>query len=286
MNTILTRRNTGIVIDSTCDPWSSFKDDPNIRMVPLKVLVGDEAYDDLLEITIDQLYEKMAGAASLPTTSQPTVEQFTVAYAEMCERFEHVLSIHISAEMSGTVRAATEAGERFPRVEIIDSRTVSGGAGLLIARILSLLTTGIGTDDLQAYVAHYKRRGRFLIHTPSLEHLRRGGRIGRAQSMVGGLLGIHPLIELQDGLVTAYGKARGERRALDMMLQYVADNAGLTERLFVGLLHGANPDALPVLKQRILALRPDAQIVLEGSVGCVVGVHIGPGPAAIAMIAE
>lgn len=283
---VLTRHNTGIVIDSTCDPWSSFKDDPAIAMVPLKVLIGDEGYDDLNEITIDELYAKMALSPVLPTTSQPTVEQFTAAYTEMCARFEHVFSIHISADMSGTVRAATEAAARFPGVHVVDSRSVSGGHALLVERVRARLRDGISYDDLEAYIGHYLRRGRFLIHAASLEHLRRGGRIGRAQSLVGGMLGIHPLVEVQDGMIGPYGKARGDRKAVDMMIQYVAENAGPTERLFIGLLHGGRPETIPLLRERVLALRPDAQIVFEGSIGCVVGVHIGPGPSAIAMIAE
>lgn len=284
--TLLTLQNTGLVTDSTTDPWPYFQDQPNIAVVPLKVLFGDEAYDDGLEMGIDQFYEKLASSTVFPTSSQPTPERFREVYTEMCDRYEHVYSIHISAEMSGTLGVATEVAKEFPRVRVLDSRNVSGGCGLLIERYRAKLAEGISSEDLDAYYEHYQRRGRFLIHAASLEHLRRGGRIGRAQTMVGGMLGIHPLVHVVDGVVAPYAKARGERRAVDLMMQYFLDNAQRSERVFVGLLHGANPLALPVLRERILALRPDAQIVLSGSIGSVIGVHIGPGPAALMMIAE
>jgi DegV family protein with EDD domain len=284
--TLLTLQNTGLVIDSTTDPWPHFQGRPNIAVVPLKVLFGDEAYDDGTEMGIDQFFEKLASSTVMPTSSQPTPDRFETAYAEMCDRFENVYSIHISAEMSGTVGVAREVAERFPRVRVFDSRTASGGCGLLVERVHAKLAEGIADDDLEAYFQHYLRRGRFVIHAASLEHLRRGGRIGRAQSMVGGMLGIHPLVHLEDGMIAPYAKARGERRAVDLMMQYFLDNASRGQRVYVGLLHGAKPLALPILRERILALRPDAQIVLSGSIGSVVGVHIGPGPAAIMMIAE
>jgi len=275
--TLLTLRNAGIVTDSTTDPWPHFQGQPNIAVVPLKVLFGDEAYDDGTEMGIDQFYEKLASTTVMPTSSQPSPDRFEAVYTDMCERFEHVYSIHISADMSGTVGVAREVATRFPRVEVLDSRTVSGGCGLLVERVRAKLAEGISDDDLHAYFEHFLRRGRFLIHAVSLEHLRRGGRIGRAQSMVGGMLGIHPLVHVEDGFIAPYAKARGERRAVDLMMQYFLENAQRSERVYVGL---------PVLRERILALRPDAQIVLSGSIGSVVGVHIGPGPSAIMMIAE
>jgi DegV family protein with EDD domain len=284
--TVLTLENTGIVIDSTCDPLPHFVGMPNVAMVPLKVLFGDEAYDDGIELTIDQFYEKLATATVMPTTSQPSSARFAECYAEMCERYEHVLSVHISAGLSGTLQSASIAAEQFPRVEVYDSKSVAGGLGLLVQRLHDRLQEGIEADEARRYIAHYQEHGRLVIHAVSLEHLRRGGRIGRAQSMVAGMLGIHPVLQVEDGVVAAYGKARGHRRAVDLMMQYLHENAPSAQPLYVALMHGAAPEALEELRQHILAARPDAHLVLSGSIGSVVGVHIGPGPSAFAMISE
>jgi DegV family protein with EDD domain len=283
--TLMTLQNTGIVVDSTIDPWAHFQGIDGLVIVPLKVLFGDEAFDDGTEISIEQFYERLNSSPVIPTSSQPSPARFAAAYQEMCERFEHVLSIHISEKMSGTVKAAREAAAGFPRVEVIDSRFVSGAHGLLVERLRARLRDGISHDDLMAYVDYFHRRGQIIIHASSLEYLRRGGRIGRSQQAVGGLLGIHPVIQIIDGAIEAVGKPRGERRADDMLIDCLRQNVGPDEHPYVGLLYAGTPEVLPRLRERVLEARPDAEIITEGSVGCVVGVHIGPQAAALMFVA-
>jgi DegV family protein with EDD domain len=174
----------------------------------------------------------------------------------------------------------------FPRVTVIDSLTVSGGCGVLVERVHAKLTEGVSSDDLHVYVEHYRSRGRFIIQTPSLEYLRRGGRIRWSQQVVGGMLGIRPLVHVNDAMVEAYGKPRGERRAFEMMGEYFGQNVGAGERAYVGLLHANWPDSLPVLRDLVHSVCPDAEILMEGSVGSVIGVHIGPQASALMFVPE
>jgi len=284
--TLLTTQNTGLVIDSTVDPWAHFQGRDGIVTVPLKVLFGDEAYDDGTELSVDAFYARLLSSTVIPTTSQPSPDRFQAAYTEMCERYEHVYSIHISNQLSGTVRVARDVAVAFPRVAVIDSLTVSGGCGMLVERVHAKLQEGLSSDDLQAYFEHFWRRNRFIIQTPSLEYLRRGGRIRWSQQIVGGMLGIRPLVHIEDALIEAYGKPRGERRAFEMIGEYFRANVGPKEHPYVGVIHGNWPDALPVLRQTVLSLRPDAEIIMEGSIGCVVGAHIGPQASAIMFVPE
>lgn len=284
--TLLTTENTGLVIDSTVDPWAHFQGRDGIVAVPLKVLFGDEAYDDGTELTVDDFYSRLLSSAVIPTTSQPSPDRFQAVYTDMCERYEHVYSIHISDKLSGTVRVAREVATDFPCVTVIDSLTVSGGAGLLVERVHAKLREGVSSDDLQAYFEHFWRRNRFIIQTPSLEYLRRGGRIHWSQQIVGGMLGIRPLVHLEDAMIEAYGKPRGERRAFDMIGEYFRANVSPDEHPYVGVIHGNWPDSVPVLRQIVLAVRPDAEILLEGSIGCVVGAHIGPQASALMFVPE
>jgi DegV family protein with EDD domain len=284
--TLLTRQNTGLVIDSTVDPWAHFQALEGIATVPLKVLFGDEAYDDGAELSIEDFYRKLASSPVMPTSSQPTPDRFEAAYAQMCERFEHVYSIHISSKMSGTLRVAREVAARFPRVHVVDSLTVSGGCGVLVQRVYDKLADGISADHLQAYFEHFWRRGRFIIQTPSLEYLRRGGRIRWSQQVVGGMLGIRPLVHANDGMIEACGKPRGERRAFEMMGEYLRQNIEPHEGAYVGLLHANWPESIATLRELVRTVRPDAHLMMEGSVGCVIGVHIGPRASALMFVGE
>jgi len=284
--TLMTLQNTGIVVDSTIDPWAHFQGIDGLVTVPLKVLFGDEAYDDGTELSVDDFYTRLAATTVIPTSSQPSPDRFQAAYSEMCARYEHVYSIHISEKLSGTVRVAREVAEGFPSVTVIDSLTVSGGSGVLVERVHAKLQEGISAADLSAYFEHFWLRNHFLIQTPSLEYLRRGGRIRWSQQVVGGMLGIRPLVHVNDAMVEAYGKPRGERRAFEMMGEYLRQNVNAGEHAYVGLLHANWPESVQVLRDTVLSACPDAEFIMEGSVGSVIGVHIGPQASALMFVPE
>jgi DegV family protein with EDD domain len=250
------------------------------------VLLGDEAYDDGTELSVDDFYTRLAATTVIPTSSQPSPDRFQAAYSEMCARYEHVYSIHISEKLSGTVRVAREVAEAFPSVTVIDSLTVSGGYGVLVERAHAKLQEGISLADLHAYFEHFWVRNHFLIQTPSLEYLRRGGRIRWSQQVVGGMLGIRPLVHVKDAMVEAYGKPRGERRAFEMMGEYLRQSVNPGERLYVGLLHANWPESVEMLRDTVLSVCPDAEFIMEGSVGSVIGVHIGPQASALMFVPE
>lgn len=283
--TLLNNKNTALVTDSTADPNDRWPD-LGVTVVPLKVVFGDEMFDDGTELPPPKLYERLKLGGELPTSSQPSVSRFAEVYDRLSERFEHIFSIHISQEMSGTIQSATTAAEGNPKVEIYDSRSVCCGLGLLVDRVRTKLEEGIELDELRAYIRHYQERGRMVVLPGTLEYLRRGGRIGRAQEMVGGVLGIRPLIQAYDGVISPYAKIRGERRAWEAMGQYLTEYAGPKDTLYVGIVQADSPGAVEKLRDIILSARPDARILFAGWAGSVVGVHIGPGACAYSVIAE
>ena len=131
MTDLLTLENTAFVLDSTCDPPPGFFDRPGLYLVPLKVHFGDEMFRDGVDMTYQEFFAKLEASEVLPTTSQPTVAEFTAAYEEATASYEHVFSLHISGEMSGTVRAAEQAAEAFEGVEVYDTRTVTTTIAIL-----------------------------------------------------------------------------------------------------------------------------------------------------------
>jgi len=284
--TPLTLANTAIVADSTCDPPRGYFDRQGMRMVPLKVHFGDETYRDLVDLSAERFFTKLESSPVLPTTSQPSVNEFRACYAELSERYEHVFSFHLSSKLSGTYEAAASAAADFPRVEVYDTRSVSMGVTLMIERLRTRLEQGIELADAHAYVARYLAGHHILFQVSTLEYLRRGGRIGRAQSLIGGVLGVRPLLAIDDGEVVAFGKVRGERRALEAMAAAFADWSSPRDEIYFTLWSGLADDKLPALEEAILAVRPRATRLLQGRVGAVIGTHAGPGVFAFAMISE
>jgi len=284
--TLLTLENTAIVADSTCDPPSGYFDQPGLVMVPLKVHFGDETYRDQIDLSPPEFFARLAASAVLPTTSQPTVGEFTEVYARLSRDYEHVLAFHLSSLMSGTYQASVTAAAPYPNVEVYDTRLVSATVTLLIDRLRARLADGLTLDEAHAYIDHFLTKGAMLFQVATLEYLRRGGRIGRAQSMVGDVFGIRPLITIDDGELVPYAKVRGERRALQAMGSFLTERSAPDDAVKLVTWSTNADDKLPALEQVLLAARPRAEIVLHGQAGAVVGTHGGPGIFAFAMIVE
>ncbi len=284
--TLLTLENTAIVVDSTCDPPPGYFDRPGLVMVPLKVHFGDETYRDGVDLSPPEFFAKLASSPTLPTTSQPTVGEFTAVYARLSREFEHIFALHLSSRMSGTYQASVTAVQPYQGIEVYDTRTVSGTISLLVERLRARLIAGVSLDEFHAYIEHFMGDNHMLFQVPTLEYLRRGGRIGRAQSMVGDVFGIRPIITVEDGELVAYAKVRGERRALETMAAFLSEHTAPDDAVQLTTWSSDADDKLPALEAALLAARPKASVVLRGRVGAVVGTHGGPGMFAFAMIVE
>ena len=282
----LTLENTAIVLDSTCDPPEGFFDRPGMYLVPLTVHFGDESYRDGIDLDHRQFFAKLEASDVLPTTSQPTVADFTAVYEEARSSYEHVFSLHLSRKMSGTCGAAMKAAEAFDNVYVYDTRTVTGAMTLLAERLRARLTRGCSLDEARAYIAYFIDNSLLLIHAATLEYLRRGGRIGRAASLVGGVFDIKPLIMNVDGELAAYAKVRGQKKALAAMERFIDEHCRPDDKVYFALIDALNDTEPAQMRELIERLRPNAEYVLTTHVGAVVGTHIGPGSAAFAMIVE
>jgi DegV family protein with EDD domain len=286
MSDLLTLANTAIVLDSTCDPPDGYFDRDGLFLVPLKVHFGDEMFRDGVDMTYKEFFAKLEASEVLPTTSQPTVGEFTAVYEQARERYEHVFSLHISGEMSGTVRAAEQAATALENVHVYDLRTVTSTLALGAERLRARLEQGCTLAEARAYVEHFRDESHVLIHAATLDYLRRGGRIGRAASFVGGVFDIKPLIHVVDGTMTGYAKVRGQKKALQGMERYVEERSKPDDHVYFATIDAVNEEEPPLIRELIERLRPNAHFVFQGHVAAVVGTHIGPGTSAFAMIVE
>ena len=286
MSELLSLDNTAIVLDSTSDPSDGFFKRPGLYMVPLKVHFGDETFRDGVDMTYQQFFAKLEASDVLPTTSQPTAGEFTAVYEEARGTYEHVFSLHISAEMSGTVQAARQAAEAFDNVYVYDLRTVTSALALGGERLRVHIEQGCTLDEAKAYVEHFIAHSGLIIHAATLEYLRRGGRIGRAASFVGGVFDIKPLIIAEEGTLTGYAKVRGTKKALAAIQRFVEERSKPDDELYFCTIDAVNFEEPQLIREMVERIRPNSHFVLHGHVAAVVGTHIGPGTTAFAMITE
>ncbi len=272
------RRSVRIVTDSTADIPPDVALDLGITVVPLTINFEDASLRSGIDITNDEFYERLQRSEKLPTTSQPTPHDFTQVYEELSWETRVVLSVHISSAMSGTVRSATVASEEVRGVEVrvIDSRLVSAPLGLTVIAAAEAAREGATLAELTTLVSNLSVRGRVLFTVGTLDFLVRGGRIGRAKGLLGKLIGVKPILTVEDGVVTPVARARGEKALLETMVELARPELAGGEGGTLGLVHAQRPE----MARRVGdAFREEFAFddVRMFELGGIVGTHVGPG---------
>jgi DegV family protein with EDD domain len=286
----LTAASCAIVLDSTSDLPDCRERHANMRMVPLTVRFGDEELLDYEEISPQRFYERLASDPQPPRTSAPPPERFAACYRELLEvdGYEHVLSLHLSEALSATVSSARLAADAYGgRVTVVDTRTVSIALALAALGIARELEAGpCELDALIAEAESFHRRSRLVFAFETLEFLQRNGRIGRGQALVGGLLGVRPLLTLVEGEVEPLGKVRGHGRLLSELERLVCEDTRADEALRVGIAHAQAEEIANDIAERVRSVRPRSVIELVAPLGAVVGTNTGPGGAGLVWARE
>jgi DegV family protein with EDD domain len=272
----LTQENTALVLDSTADFPDAPTRFPNMRVVPLYVRFGEESFRDYVELDPHGFYTRLRSAGELPTTSQPTPQDFADAYAEL-EGYERIYSLHISSKLSGTFGSASvAAAEAGDRVRVVDTETASVGIAMLALEIQELLAAGTTDEEVERLVEEYREKAGIVFTVDTLEFLVKGGRIGRARALMGSLMNVKPILGFDDGEVVPLTRARGRAKALDEFRKRF-EAATTDGPVDVGIVHAEAEDAAEQVRQLVLAARPQAEVKLVTSLGAVVGTHGGPG---------
>jgi DegV family protein with EDD domain len=273
----LTRENTAIVLDSTADFPDAQIRFPNMRVVPLYVRFGEESFRDYVELDPHDFYSRLKTAAELPTTSQPTPQDFLTVYHALAG-YERIYSLHISARLSGTFQSASlAAADEGDRIRLIDTESASVGIGMLALAIQELLAEGTTDEEIEALIEQYREHSGILFTVDTLEFLAKGGRIGRAKALMGSLLNVKPILSIEDGEVVPLTRARGRAKAFEEFRKRFEEATTDSPGLAVGIAHAEAEDAVEQLRGIVLAARPQADIKLVTSLGAVVGTHAGPG---------
>jgi DegV family protein with EDD domain len=274
----LSAENTAIVLDSTADCPDPQARHPNWRVVPLYVSFGDETLRDHVDISADEFYRRLKDAPQAPKTSQPTPADFAAAYEDLAG-YEKVLSVLLSARLSGTYESARLAAESAGegRVTAIDSGVTSGGTVILADAIQRRLERGTTMEEIDTLVERFRRSRGLLFTVETLEYLVRGGRVGKASGLAGQLLSVKPILHFDDGEVAPLKRVRGRAKALAEFERLFLEGTEDSRDLHVGVGHAAAPADADALVARLRAARPQASFDLLVTLGPVIGTHGGPG---------
>jgi fatty acid kinase fatty acid binding subunit len=270
----LSSADTAIVLDSTADFPDAAERFPNWRVVPLYVNFGTESYRDGVDLTAAEFYARLKTSETMPTTSQPTPDDFRTVY-EALGGYERILSLHIGSTFSGTYQSASLAADE--RVRTIDTETASVAITMLALAIQRRLDRGTSDEEIDALVQRYKREHRILFTVETLEFLARGGRIGRARAFAGQLLNVKPILSIRNGEVVPVKRVRGNRKAFQEFVDAVQNETTDGPELRFGTAHADAPGKAVQLAKMVRDLRPQSRIEVETTLGAVIGAHAGPG---------
>ena len=270
-----------IITDSTVDIADKYS--THFTVVPLTVSFGETDYIDGVTINKQEFYQKLVSSPVLPKTSQATPEAFAKVFRKLQENGDEAIVITVSSRLSGTYQSACIAAEDFPNVRVVDSLNVSIASGILALYALRCASNGMNLDELARHLAKKRNEIGLVAMVDTLEYLRKGGRISGAAAFAGSVLNIKPVVTCRDGELTVLGKARGSKKANNLLVEQISkDGVDFSMPLLLGYT-GLSDE---MLQQYIR----DSQCLWKGHVSdldcvrlsSVIGTHAGPGAVAVA----
>jgi DegV family protein with EDD domain len=264
-----------IITDSTCEAPDALLRHPAVSVVALSVVFGQTALRDGIDITREEFWQRLPTANPLPSTSQATPADFLSLFQEYTAAGDEVIAVTLSAKLSGTYDSAISARDSLPNapIDVIDSRTISVGLGLMLQEAVTMADAGASRDEIVAKLARMREQIRIIFVVETLEYLQRGGRIGKAQAFVGTLLKFKPLLALVDGEVVPVTRVRSRAKALETMqetlLQQVPQRG---PQVRLALTQAMAPDEAKAVGAK-LATSFGTPRFYTASLGPVIGVH-------------
>ncbi len=269
-----------IITDSTHYLPSDLVAQHDFGVVSLYVNEGGDTTRESEIVDLDAFYARLRGEHALPTTSQPSLGDFLAVYEPELAAGRDIVSIHITAGISGTIetarQAAAEATAKHPgrRVEVVDSDSAAGGLAMVLLGALAAAEAGAGADAVLARAEQARDAQEIWFAVDTLDHLRRGGRIGAAQAMLGGALKIKPILTMK-GVITPVERVRTSGRAFARLVEYAQTLKDRGSDAWI-IQHVQAPEQAAALAARATEIFGYGPICIS-EIGPVVGAHVGPG---------
>ena len=263
-----------IVTDSACDLTPEQASELGVAIVPLTIRFGDEEYVDGVDLTASAFYAKMAELDVLPATAAPSPGAFEEAFRKAAAGGDPVVCINLSSALSATMQSAQTAAKAVGHevdVRVLDSVSITAGQGRQIQAAAKAANDGASADDIEALITDLSHRTKIFGALDTLDNLKKGGRIGGAQAMIGSMLSIKPIIDISAGTVSEAGKQRTRKRAMLWLRDRLFQEPDLDE---VAVCNGGATD----IEELIALLEPrySREQLSLWTIGPVIGAHGGP----------
>jgi DegV family protein with EDD domain len=269
-----------VVTDSTADVLPEWRERYGIEVVPLNVVFDDRSFKDRVDLSDDEFFARLKAATRLPKTSAPAPGEFAAVYERLSRECDGVISIHLGGNLSGTVESArlgAQALEGFP-VHVVDSRSLTICVGFLCR----VAAESPSLEEALRRVEERVPRLRILALLDTLRYLEMGGRINRAQAMIGSVLDVKPIMGVADGQIRPLDRVRTRRKAIARLVELFRQDLPAEQ---VAVVHAQAPEDAEELRGRLLGEWDDLDVEIS-QIGPVLGTHIGPGAVGIAYVRE
>ena len=265
-----------VVTDSLSDLPSQVVRDLDVTVVPLTVRFGSEEFMDGVDLDPDAFFDRLINGPVLPTTAVPSIGQFAEVYERLGEDADGIVSVHVSSKVSGTYNSAVQASSQAQTacsIEVVDSLQASMGLGLIAVEAASTATGGASLDEVVGAARDAVGRSEVICLMDTLEYLEKGGRIGKAQAMLGALLNIKPIIAVKDGEVHPVDRPRTRAKGIARLKQIAREMAPVTS---LCVMYSTADEAAHDLAQELSDLLPEAKSPMVARFGPGLGTYVGP----------
>lgn len=272
-----------VVTDSCSDITPQLARELEITVVPLYVIFGNESYRDNVDLTTEEFYRKLETGKIHPTTATVTPADFAEIYNRLAEETKDILTITLSEKFSVTYAAALQAKTmtgKDCRIEVIDSKAAAGAQMLLVIAAAKMAQSGANLDRIIDWVWRAIPRVHIRMSFDTLEYLRRGGRIGKAQAFLGSLLKVNPVLGIRDGITFPIARPRNRAQATDFLVNFVK---GFNDTEAIAIEDATTPGDLEALAERLKDVVPPEH-TYRSKVSPVIGTHVGPHVLAVAVL--
>jgi DegV family protein with EDD domain len=264
-----------IITDSTADLPPNVAERLGITVLPISIHLGQKTLRDGIDVTPQDFFPRLARISTPPTTTPPTVQQFDEAFADATKQTNEVVAIHVSSKLSQTYRNAMRSATPLlgrSKIAVIDSQLVTVGLGMLVTAAAEAAASGANIEQVVKLVRGMIPHIYIAFFAETLDYLERGGRIGKAQAMIGSMLNIKPLLILEEGELVALEKVRTRAKAIEKLVEFITEFTRI-KRMVV--LHGDTPDDVNALLEQVNLILPDLDTSVD-LYGPVSATHIGP----------
>ena len=274
-----------ILIDSASDITKEEARKLGIEMIPMEILFGEDTYLDGINLLPQEFYEKLIESDVLPKTSQVTPYRFEEAYSKLINEGYEVVVITISSKLSNTYNSAVLASNQYQgKVFVVDSLNAAVGERILCEYALRLIDKGLDASAIKKELDNIKTKINIIAVVDTLEYLKKGGRVSKATAFAGELFSIKPVLSVIDGEVKMIGKARGSKKANNLLNELVTKKGGIDFSLPFGALYSGLSDVYvkKYIKDSAYLWEKETDIVPCYILGSTIGTHVGPGAIGVA----